>query len=130
MVFFFPVLCQKKSVVDHLVLAVGVLFKLKEDSQHLKAEVEQIALALDRTLEEIQDYLLYFSPVLAVCPDVVVGKDADGFKEELSAVEVILFCLLEHLLHDQLLGFEKLAISLFQPFGHVVKHLGKTFLEE
>lgn len=80
-------------------------------------------------MEEIQDYLLYFSPVLAVCSDVIVRKDTNGFEEELCAVEVKLFCPLEHLLHDQLLVFKKLAISLFQPLCHVVKHLCKAFLE-
>lgn len=53
MVFFLPILSHKQSVVDHLVLAICVLLELQEDRQDLEAEVEQIALGLDRTLEEI-----------------------------------------------------------------------------
>ena len=60
----------------------------------------------------------------------MVDKNADCLKEELSAVEVVLLRSFEHFLHDLLLGFEKLAISLLQSFGHVVKHFREAFLEE
>ena len=109
-------------------MRIGWFLKLKEDGQYLKAEIQQIAFALQRPNEKVKHNLFEWFFELRIGRYQVESYISNGLKNKLHWAEIIVSSSFEELFDNFRLVLIKLAIGLFQCLRDVVEHFGQVLL--